>query len=402
MCAGGDPRPTVMVFCEYFLPSGKAGGPAKSVNAIVSALNEQYRFLIVSRDRDRGDRSPYESVRSDRFQTAYGTEVMYVSPGWRGLRSIWRALADERPDTIYLNSFFSPEFSLFVWAVARLRSRSPALLVIAPRGELAQSALNIKRAKKQLFLVFARLVRLYANARWHAASDKERDEIVQGLEARLGLASIDPEIAIAPPPIAIAPAVTGVRVKETGNLKIAFASRISRVKNLDVAIRVVQGLKGAVTFDIYGPYPRRDDREYWASCRQLLHRSPADVSIRYRGTVPRDAVVGVLAEYHVLLLPSAGENFGHVIAEALSAGCIVCISDRTPWRDLAEHGAGWDLPLAYPEQFTAALQTCVDMGQDAFDEASANGRRYLAEIMSPQRVIEHNQRLFAPSESSTD
>ena len=35
-----------------------------------------------------------------------------------------------------------------------------------------------------------------------------------------------------------------------------------------------------------------------------------------------------------LILPTKGENFGHVIAESLSASLPVIISQNTPWRNL--------------------------------------------------------------------
>ena len=46
-----------------------------------------------------------------------------------------------------------------------------------------------------------------------------------------------------------------------------------------------------------------------------------------------------------MILPTLGENFGHVIVEAWTAGCPVLVSDRTPWRQLASHGVGWDVAL---------------------------------------------------------
>jgi glycosyltransferase involved in cell wall biosynthesis len=40
-----------------------------------------------------------------------------------------------------------------------------------------------------------------------------------------------------------------------------------------------------------------------------------------------------------------------VIYEALAAGTPVLIADTTPWRNLAELGVGWDLPLDDPRAF---------------------------------------------------
>ena len=55
-----------------------------------------------------------------------------------------------------------------------------------------------------------------------------------------------------------------------------------------------------------------------------------------------------MAANDLFFLPTRGENFGHVIAEALSVGTPVLISDQTPWRKLAAVGLGHDLPLAVP------------------------------------------------------
>ena len=54
--------------------------------------------------------------------------------------------------------------------------------------------------------------------------------------------------------------------------------------------------------------------------------------------------------------PTLGENYGHVIYEALDSGCPVLISDQTPWRGLSEVGAGWDLPLDKPDLFRQACK----------------------------------------------
>jgi hypothetical protein len=45
-----------------------------------------------------------------------------------------------------------------------------------------------------------------------------------------------------------------------------------------------------------------------------------------------------LAEYDLFLFPTLGENYGHVISEALASGCPVVISDQTPWRNLEAEG----------------------------------------------------------------
>ena len=47
----------------------------------------------------------------------------------------------------------------------------------------------------------------------------------------------------------------------------------------------------------------------------------------------------------MFFFPTLGENYGHVIFEALSVGCIPVISDQTPWHEISLKHAGYELSL---------------------------------------------------------
>jgi hypothetical protein len=97
-----------------------------------------------------------------------------------------------------------------------------------------------------------------------------------------------------------------------------------------------------VTFDIWGPV---DDVAYWQTCQTEMANSPANVRITWRGDVPNDQVPATLATYDVFLFPTLGENFDHVIVDALDAELPVVISDRTSGRSCGKR-VGVDLPGA--------------------------------------------------------
>ena len=103
-----------------------------------------------------------------------------------------------------------------------------------------------------------------------------------------------------------------------------------------------------------------------------------------------------LAAYHLFLLPTRGENFGHVILEALSAGCPVLISDQTPWRGLESSGIGWALPLTEPERFRAVLNQCIAMDESKFIHRSRQATRYAAAWAQnqEQEALDAYRRLF--------
>jgi glycosyltransferase involved in cell wall biosynthesis len=67
---------------------------------------------------------------------------------------------------------------------------------------------------------------------------------------------------------------------------------------------------------------------------------PAHIRVVYRGELAHEEVRRTFANYDAFILPTRGENFGHAIAESLSASCPVVCSDRTPWTSVLEGGGG--------------------------------------------------------------
>ena len=65
-----------------------------------------------------------------------------------------------------------------------------------------------------------------------------------------------------------------------------------------------------------------------------------NIRVEFKGPIPYTQVFGTLQQYHLFVLPTLGENYGHVIYEALSAGEPVPISDQTPWRKSGKRKSG--------------------------------------------------------------
>jgi glycosyltransferase involved in cell wall biosynthesis len=102
----------------------------------------------------------------------------------------------------------------------------------------------------------------------------------------------------------------------------------------------------------------------------------------------------LISQFHLFSLPTLGENFGHVIAEAFAAGRPVLISDQTAWRGLEAAGAGWDLPLDQPGRFQETLQKCIDMNQEEFDGLCRTVQEYLPNSMDTNAVLNAYRELF--------
>jgi glycosyltransferase involved in cell wall biosynthesis len=121
---------------------------------------------------------------------------------------------------------------------------------------------------------------------------------------------------------------------------------------------------------------------------------PSNITVDLAGAVPHEQVRQTLLAHDVFLLPTLGENFGHVIAEALQAGCPVVVSDRTPWRGLQDLGVGWDLPLGDLRAFTRVLQHCADMAPDEFDRFRKRTSAYGLAVGSDPGILNQNREML--------
>ena len=59
-----------------------------------------------------------------------------------------------------------------------------------------------------------------------------------------------------------------------------------------------------------------------------------NITINYKGYIDSEKIPNILKKYDFFVLLSEGENFGHAILEAMSAGLPVIISNFTPWKKL--------------------------------------------------------------------
>ena len=363
----------ILCFASYFIPGFRAGGPIRSLQRIINGLHDDFDFRVVSRDRDLAASEPYSDVACDRWSEAEGIKVWYLRPPHWGPGMIRRVIADFEPDLLYFHSFLDPSLvamPLLLRRLGMLPRNTPAL--VAPRGEFAPSALRLKKRQKSAWLVVVKTLGLYRDVAWQASNAMEADHI----RAHWGR---DARVFIAPnlPPLFGAMAAPVRRRKVPGALRVVFLSRISPMKNLEGALRMLAMTRMPMSLDIYG---NQESADYWKQCERLMQGLPPHVTVIYHGNVLPEQVIQVMASYDLFFLPTLGENFGHVILEALLAGCPVLISDRTPWRRLQEKRAGYEFSLDRPEAFVEALEKFAAMDdrsfQDWSDGAAQLGREY--------------------------
>jgi len=385
---------TILVFVPYYLPGYRSGGPARSIANLVAHLGTELRFVIVTADRDSGDAAPYPGVAAGERHRVGNADVIYLGAGQTRPDRVAALVNAIQPEVLYLNTFFSRAFSTNIVLLRRL-GRIPRLpIVLAPRGEFSPGALRIKPRRKRAWLTASRALGIHRDVVWQASSPLEAADIRRCMRPveRDGRSPIvvAPIIACAerqPAPARRRDACS----KPADRLRVAFLSRLSPKKNLLGALRILGDVRGDLDFNIFGPI---EDERYWHACRAAIEALPSNVRAAYRGAVPPDRVADVLAQHDLFFFPTLGENYGHVIREALAAGTPVLVSDQTPWRDLAAAGVGWDLPLDRPDAFRDVLETCSAMPSGELAGWSERAAHYAWRHAADDSVIEASRRLF--------
>ena len=377
-------KPVILVFVRHYLPGFRSGGPVRSVSNLVRALEGEYDFRIVCLNRDLGEKKTYSDIASGHWTKLGAAHVYYLTDQEMGFGLCRRLIAELKPDMIYLNSLLDRKFSMLPFLAVGRGKATPVL--IAPRGELSPGALGLKTWRKQFFLRIVKLCNYFAHVHWHASSAAEEAQLHEVFAPKirhLFQASNLPEIQ--------QNSLTRTRLKKPGVLRIVLAARISPMKNTLAAIRVAGQLHGEVVLDLWGPLENKD---YWAACEKQVQLCQPNVKVNYRGEVAHEKMHAVLREYDLMLMPTLGENFGHSIIEALSAGLPVIISNRTPWKNLMDAGVGADLSLENEFDFVRHLERYQAMGEDELAEVRINCQRFVAAWQSKYADLGKYRKMF--------
>lgn len=351
----------ILILMGRYLPGYKDGGPIRSIKNLTDILGDEYDFYIVCQDRDQGDTMPYQNIRYGEWNPVEKAKVWYVKPEDYTKKLILSL--SEGMDVIYVCGFMNG-YSLKALSLNRGGRFIDKTFSVAPMGLLTEGAIKQKSFKKKAYIFALKLLGLFDDILWSVTNEEEAEDVKKYLDKHA-------EYVIAEdlPRQNVVEKETGRNVEEP--LKVVFLSRISPKKNLLGAIQILQNLPesaGRVEFTVCGPC---EDREYWELCKAEMEKLPETVAWNYKGEIKTDEVQKEFSLHDVFFFPTLGENYGHVIFEAMSAGCIPVISDRTPWRP---DNYGYAIELEDKKLFAETIAKLSNMKPEEIEELSANAR----------------------------
>jgi len=364
-------KPVVLVVSEGYLPGFKFGGPVRSLSNMISLLADRFNFLVLTADRDLGEKVPYKSVTSNSWKEMQEARVLYLSPGIRSIHQIYRLIKYTDFDFLYINGIFSPRFNLlplfFCLLISSCRKKN---IILAPRGAFSPKYLKKGFLKKKICIILGRSSGLFKKIVWHSASAHEAEDTrnVVGRYAKICLA---PNISL----LKNLQNLSDPPQKKTGCLRMAYMARIAHEKNLMGVLDALNHVKGHVEFNLYGVI---DDMDYWEQCKKKIEDLPSGIFVNYQGAVNHNEVASKLRQHHFFCMLSFAENFGHSIAEALQVGLPVIISNNTPWKNLKDQGVGWDVPISTNRNTISVLQECIDMDDSKFLSMCRNAKKFVS------------------------
>ncbi|MCM2353310.1 MAG: glycosyltransferase [Pseudobdellovibrio sp.] len=372
----------ILVSTRYFMPGYKAGGPIKSLKNLTLAMASEFQFSVYTSAFDMGESNPYPVKLDSWNHTDQGLDVYYSGKGLKNLFRSISALTKENFDIVYLNSFFDSRYSTLTFLLFQLGIIKARKVLIAPRGEFSPGALKIKSKKKSFFLKV--MHSLYRDKRifWHATAELEATDIK----------NVFPEAQIQ-----VAENISFLK-SERAELgaknpnSLVFFSRISPKKNLAFALECLKLVKTPLEFHIFGT---QEDKAYWQLCEKLISELPKHIKVTFHGELLPHNVVDTLKRYEMFFFPTQGENFGHVIVEALSSGLYTVLSDQTPWTDLAAHGVGCSLSLNNQQAFAEAIENYFSQAPDLRAKTGKKAIDYIQNKLNTEASLNQYRLMFA-------
>jgi glycosyltransferase involved in cell wall biosynthesis len=339
----------ILILADYFYPAYKGGGIIQSLKNLYDLCGGEEKFQVITSDNDLDGSNVAEA--GDLLSDVQYTSRFRIISALRKIR--WSEI-----ESIYFNGIFSPFFFFIPLVYVRIFQRN-VRVIIAPRGMLQSGSLEIRSTKKMTYLKLLQKLKLFDQVRWHATDQQEAVDIDQfQKKADIIVAQNVPKQPWQE--------ILEIPIGNPIPLRLVFLSLITEKKNLHLVLEALKKIEFSMIFDIYGPVK---DSQYWNHCLELISELPVNVKCEYHGAVKSERSQEIFSQYHALVLPSKGENFGHAIYECLSVGRPVIIGKNTPWKDVEQDEAGWLVELDSQDVAEAVIKL-GKLNQIEFDSFS--------------------------------
>ena len=379
----------VLILYEYFYPGFKAGGPIQSLVNLVLAMQHQYEFYVATTAYDMQTATPYPNVVCNKWvdtqltPNALPVKVWYSPNIKPGYKELLHTIQTSGCTTIYINGFYTNYF-LFPLLYLKLGKLKNTDCIVAPRGMLQKGALSVKPFQKKIYFTVIKCLGILKFVRYHATNTEEKQDIqtMFGKKKSIYVATNIPKLPFEK---------FRQSTKKIDELRLIFLSLITEKKNLLLLLQYLHSCSNTIVLDIYGPVK---DKAYWQQCLQAIQALPKNIQANYKGDAEPHTVQNILTGYDAMILLTKGENFGHAIYESLSVGTPVIISHFTPWNNLQEKKAGWNIDINKKEELLTTLHQLSKMTLQEHNDYSNNAWQVAKDYYEQSNYTKNYNNLF--------
>ncbi len=378
-------RLRILQVVPNYYPAVRYGGPIRSVHGLAAALARRGHDIHVYTTSLDG---PAElDVPLDRPVDLDGVKVHYFrvpalrrlfwSPGLsRRLRQSVGGFDAVHVHAVYV---FPP------LAAARAAARCHVPYVLAPRGMLIREAINRKsRWIKTAWINCFERKSLERAAAIHVTAEMEATELGWlGLPMR--------HVACIPNGVQFPRDDQPLPVGPYSDLPprfVLFLSRINWKKGLDRLIAAWRFVPDTVLV-IAG----NDEEGYQAKLLQQVRELGLSDRVIFLGPVEDAHKWALFNRAQLFVLPSYSENFGNVVAEAMSMGCPVAVTPEVGIADLVESVGAGIVADGEPGKFSSAIRAILSRPAD-LRAMGQRGRRAARDRLSWDAVAAETETLY--------
>lgn len=300
-----------------------------------------------------------------------GAKVIFMQSKWYSrsrYKKEWIAILDaEKPDVVHINTIWLPQCA---WAQlwAEQKGYKCALTV---HGMLEPWIVNRNRWKKKLGMIFFQRRQLQT-ALWQTVTAMEEREHVLQYYSSESIADAS-KLNIDVIPIGIdseSIARKCASQKVDGEKYILFLSRIHPKKGIEILLEALCRVREKIAgykVKIAG----EGDSDYVEKLKNFCSENNLNNIVEFVGGIYGDGKWRLISNASVLVLPTYSENFGLVVAEAMSASVPVITTNTTPWQILADTDSGWCIPVGV-EHVADALADFASLSADELQQKGRN------------------------------
>ena len=290
------------------------------------------------------------------------------------MKRAWMRLLDEvKPDVLHVNCCWMPQCALVQrWFVEwRKKTGSPAMSFLTPHGMLEPWIIR----------------RNYWTKKWpaiHLYQKKavRRTDVIMAtaVEEKEHLAGLGWNTRIEMIPNGIDVKNIALKTEWHQPRNFLFMSRIHPKKGIDILIDALalgmnqKSLPENIQVKIAG----EGEPAYRKMLEEKVRAAGIGSMVHFVGPVYGPEKWQLIREADIVVLPSHSENFGLIVAEALSSGTPVITTLGTPWASLPETQSGWWVE-ANPQAILQAIKEAASLSAEEARQTGLRGRQLVEE-----------------------